>query len=292
MPDGTKRRLSDRRDGRRVRDLDPIHSFMPYLMPNRADCEAFISEQIDLSETLRYLERKNEGKADDRYTFFHVIAAALVKTLTLRPKMNRFIAGKRYYQRDEVTIGFVAKKRFDDDGHESLLLLTFDGTATVDSVHDAILSRVNGARSGAHSSTGDVLDVAAKLPRFLLRIVMAVFRFLDYYGRLPASIVADDPDYASVFLSNLGSIKLNAAYHHLNNWGTNSVFVVIGEKHRAPVLEPDGSAVIRDVLDIGITLDERLADGYYYAKTVRLFKHLMRHPELLEQRADAPVEYD
>ena len=89
-----------------------------------------------------------------------------------------------------------------------------------------------------------------------------------------------------MFISNLGSIKLNAAYHHLNNWGTNSVFVVIGERHKAPVYDETGHAQIRDVLDIGITLDERIADGYYYAKTIKLLKRLLQDPSLLER----PVE--
>ena len=48
-------------------------------------------------------------------------------------------------------------------------------------------------------------------------------------------------------------------------------------------------AILCDVL--GITLDERIADGYYYSKSIRLLKHLLQNPELLELPANQEVEY-
>ncbi len=44
----------------------------------------------------------------------------MLKTLRLRPQMNRFIANKRIYQRNEITAAFTVKKEFKDDGAESL----------------------------------------------------------------------------------------------------------------------------------------------------------------------------
>ena len=44
----------------------------------------------------------------------------------------------------------------------------------------------------------------------------------------------------------------------------------------------DGSVTVRPVLNVGVTLDERIADGYYYSKTMMLVKYLLAHPELLE----------
>ena len=38
-------------------------------------------------------------------------------------------------------------------------------------------------------------------------------------------------------------------------------------------------------------IDERLADGYYYSKTIRLLKTLLENPELLETPANQEVEY-
>ena len=129
-----------------------------------------------------------------------------------------------------------------------------------------------------------------KLPRFVLRLVMKILFFLDYRGIVPYSLVKTDPNYSSIFINNLGSIKLNAAYHHLNNWGTNSLFVVIGKKFQAPVFDETGFQGMREMLKLGITLDERIADGYYYSRAIQLAKHLLEHPELLEKPASEPVE--
>ena len=116
--------------------------------------------------------------------------------------------------------------------------------------------------------------------------------WLDYHGHAPYELVKEDPNYSTVFISNLGSIRLNAGYHHLNNWGNNSVFVVIGAKHKAPVFLEDNKFEVREVLNLGITLDERIADGYYYSKTIRLLQHLLQNPVLLEQPLKEEVNYD
>ena len=46
-----------------------------------------------------------------------------------------------------------------------------------------------------------------------------------------------------------------------------------------------------DSIDLGLTIDERIADGYYYSKTVRLLQKLMENPELLERPLSDEVEY-
>lgn len=286
----TKRRWGDRIDATLVRDNDPLHFFMPYLYPNRADNEAFISEQVDLTAVEAYLAKKNAGLTTDKYTLMHVIAAALVRTITLRPKMNRFIKGHRLYQRNDLSLSFVVKKQFADEGKEALAFLKFGPETTMDSLHAAIMEEIHTCRSDVVDNSTAGMDKFTKLPRWLMRIAMQGLFLLDYYGRAPQSLVKADPNYATVLMSNLGSIKLNAGYHHLSNWGTCSIFLVIGKKHVAPVFNEDGTYEMRTVLELGITLDERLADGYYYSKSIQLFKHLLQHPELLEERADKEVE--
>ncbi|HMM32187.1 MAG TPA: 2-oxo acid dehydrogenase subunit E2 [Clostridia bacterium] len=284
-----KRRFGDRKDGYWLRDLDALHAFTPYLMPNRTENEAFIQEQIDLTNILAYLEKKNAQQPEYKYTIFHIITAALAKTLTLRPRMNRFVKGNRMYERNELTFAFVVKKQFADEAHEALAFLSFDENCTVDTVHDKIMNEIYSCRSEKLDNSTASMDVLTKLPRFVLRILIGILNLLDYYGKVPNSLIKADPNYASVFMSNLGSIGLKAGYHHLNNWGTNSIFVTIGEKAMRPVYDAQGNEEIRPVLELGLTLDERIADGYYYAKTVKLVKHLLQNPELLERPAHEEV---
>lgn len=286
-----KRRMGDRKDGVWLRDLDPLHQITPYIMPNRADNEAFLSEQIDLTRLNAFLAEKNRDHPVFKYTLFHVILAAFLRCVVQRPKMNRFIQGRRIYQRNELSAAFVIKKQFHDDSHEALAFLRFEESDTLEMVHSRIEKEVTTFRSEkAVDNTTEQMDMLSKIPRFFLRFVMWILHKLDFYGCVPNWLIKEDPDYATLFLSNLGSIKLHAGYHHLNNWGTNSVFVTIGEKHLAPVYQPDGSYEMHEVLELGITLDERIADGYYYSKTMKLLRYLLQNPELLEQPANQPVE--
>ena len=105
------------------------------------------------------------------------------------------------------------------------------------------------------------------------------------------SVTSADPNHQAIFLTNLGSIGLEGGYHHLANWGTNSCFVVLGKKHMAMEYDKQGNGDLREVIPLGITLDERIADGYYYSGTVALVKELLAHPELLELPANTEVEY-
>ena len=258
-----KKRWGDRKDGYLLRGIDPMHLFVPHLYPNRADCECFVTEKIELTNLLNYIEKKNADSPDYKYTLFHVIAAALVKTVTLRPKMNRFIQGRRMYQRDHLSLAFVAKKYFGDEAHESLLTMKFDENTTVDSLHDRIMNEVTQVRSGKkEDNSTEKMGILVKMPNFLLRWLVNFLRVLDFYGKVPDALIKEDPCYSSIFISNLGSIKLHATYHHLTNWGTNSLFVVIGEKYMSPKYDEMGNVTMVQALDISITIDERIADGY------------------------------
>ena len=59
-----------------------------------------------------------------------------------------------------------------------------------------------------------------------------------------------------------------------------------------PYFDADGSYVMRNTIKLGLTVDERIADGYYFAKTLRLVRHLFAHPELLDLPAATPVDFE
>lgn len=291
MAEKKKRRLGDRKDGYLLRDLDALHFITPLLYPNRCDNEAYISERIDLTAINEYLKRKNENETEFPYTMFHVIVAALVKTVTLRPKLNRFIANKNVYQRNEVSASFVVKKRFADEAAEGLAFVHAKDEDTIETIHEYIKGQVLFCRSEKKDRSSDSMEFFTKLPRFVTKTALHFVTFLDRHGWCPQVLIATDPYYASVILSNVGSIKLKSGYHHLTNWGTCSLFCLIGEKGMNPVFREDGTYEMRETLDLGLTIDERLADGYYYSKSIRLLKHLLEHPELLEKPLNEEIEY-
>ena len=288
-----ERRFGDRRDATLLRDTDALHFIMGIIYPNRADNEAYIAERVNLEPVKAHLAKKNVEGIPFKYTFFHVILTALVKTVTLRPKLNRFYANENYYQRNKITAGFVIKKEFSDGSEEAMALLEAKPDATIDTIHEEIRRQVQATRNEQKMNTTDnSMDILNKLPRFLSKTAIRFIRFLDRHGWCPDFLIGDDPNYSSVFLSNLGSIRLRSGYHHLTNWGTSSLFCIIGEKKWTPLYDQNGLVEMRETVDLGLTVDERIADGYYYSKSIRLFKYLLEHPELLEQPLNTEVEYD
>lgn len=287
----SKRRLGDRKDGTLIRDLDGMHFIVPLLYPNRCDNEAFISETFDLTKVNEYLAKKNENSPEFKYTLFHFIVTAVLKCLYLRPKMNRFIANKNTYQRNEISASFVVKKYFGDEAHEGLAFVHSKPEQTLDDIHEDIRHQVMDCRSGKTDKSSDSMDLFNKMPRFFSKFLVWIITRLDIIGKVPASLIATDPYYSSVVLSNLGSIKLHSGYHHLTNWGTNSFFVAVGQIKPRPFYNEDGSYEMKDSIDLGLTIDERLADGYYYSKTIRLLKKLMENPELLDLPLSEEIEY-
>ncbi len=290
-----KKHWGDRWDAWRIRGLDPMHVMMPYMFGNRTDNEAVLGEVLDLTEVDKYLAQKNAGNPEFKYTWFHFIAAALSKAVLLRPKMNYFIAGGHYYERKKIEVAFNVKRKFSDDGEEAMAKFVLDpeGESPMEQVHAYVQRFVTKARSSSESvGVDDILKFLSHNPRCIWRIISWCLRRLEYYGIYPKALAADDPCYSSVYISNLGSIKMNADYHHLFNWGTISFFVVIGQKKMRPYFKEDGSHEMRNTIKLGLTVDERIADGYYFAKTLRLVRKMFEEPQLLDLPAATPIDID
>ena len=286
-----KKRWGDRRDGALIRDIDSMHFITPLIHPNRCDNEAFFPLRIDMAPILAYVERKNAEDSSMLSTYFHVITAALLKLIILRPQLNRFIANHRIYQRNYVSASFTVKKKFSDDGDETLAIVHADENTTMADIHAQIEQQMRITHSTEGDSSTQFMDRVMKMPRFVSGAMAAVCRFLDRRGKVPKSFIASDPFYSSAVLSNVGPMGLEAGFHHLTNWGTCSIFCLIGKKKKTASIEKDDSVKIAETCDLGFTLDERIADGYYYAKSMRIFRRILAHPEILDQPFATPVPY-
>ena len=289
-----KRRRGDRRDARWVREVPGLQTVMGHLMPNRTDAEVFMNDSFDVTELLPYLDAKNATHPDYKTTVFHALIMSVARMLKERPKMNYFIQGRRMYEHNDISLSFVCKRRFQDNGEEALMFFIPKDDETLDTMSYKIAGEVRETRK-SESSTGGidaVVDGFAKIPRILLMAAIRIIRWLDFWGLNPKAITDGDPNYSSVLLSNLGSIQAPAVYHHLNNYGTNSIMITVGTLHKEEMLMPDGHKEIRDVLEIGVTIDERIGDGFYFVRSLKLVKHIFAHPELLDQPLGIPSGFD
>ena len=277
-----------RRDGVRVKGLDGFHNILPYVMPKRTEAEVSMTEQFDVTDLVKYMKERNEEEGTE-LKIFHAICTAVARTIYHRPKLNWFISGKRFYERKDITLSFVVKQKFRDDADESLMFLKVEPDMNLDTISKMILGDVEKLRREKSNDLDRLMDFVGSLPRPVLELFFGSLRILEYHGIMPKALTDGDPNYSSVLLANLGSIGADSCYHHLNNYGTCSFMITIGVLHKEQKLMYDGSWQERDVINCTFTLDERLSDGFYNAKSLRIAKYLLEHPESLAEEIREPV---
>lgn len=263
-------------------------------MKNRTEAEVYLSEKIDITELLKFIEHKNKNikNKDDKLTLFHTFITTIFKVIYERPLLNRFISGRQYYDRNEISAAFVVKTKFSDEGKEVLMILEADKNDNVDIIKNKILTNVNKIRTDETNTIDKLMNFVTKGPRSFTRAIVGTAKWLDYHGWLPDSITKGDPYFATLFLTNLGSIKCNQAYHHLTNYGTNSMMLAIGTMKKEEMLFENGQKKLRDTVEIGITCDERIADGFYFARSINLFKYIVSNPQLLDDEISKKTDYN
>lgn len=266
-----------------MKDCDSMHFIMPFIFPGRVDNQAYFTFQIDLSNLNEYLKKKNADHPDYKYNMFQCIVTAMLKAIHLRSKLSIFIHDKRMYKRNEVTAAFTVKQEFKDDGGEVLAFIHSKPEWNIDDVHNEIRRQLLKLKDKSYvdESTG-FMDKFNKLPKFISRPLVSFVCFLERVNLIPKALIETDPYHASVVLANLGSIGLPEGYHHLTNWGTTSIFLVIGQSGRMPFFEND-QVVFKDGVKLGFTIDERIADGYYFSKSIKMMQLFLEEPELLDR---------
>lgn len=264
-----------RADGTYIKDLPSYIKFFPFLMPHRKDAAVYFSQKIDLTKTMTYCET-NQVK------IFHVFIASLVRLGIEKPVFNRFVVGKRIYQRSELVIGFMAKATLDEASKEVSVKVNFDENDRLASVSKKVKRQVNIVKSGGDFNADGTIDFLTKLPKWITALIFSTIRLIDHFGLLSKSFIDDNPLYVSAYVTNVGSIGLDAPFHHMYEWGTTSLFAALGKVHRDVVVDKENTVKVTDIVNVNFTIDERIADGIYMAKALEGFKRYMEDPELLE----------
>lgn len=270
--------MAKRKDATRVIVDDPFHMIVPYIMPKRTEAEVSTFETFDVTNLMKYIEEKNKKKGNN-IKLFHCICYAVAKTIYHRPLLNRFIAGKYFWQRNDISLSFVAKQKFNDEAQEVLMFLYAKPEMTINEISKTILGDVENARKNGSNDLDNTMEFFGKMPRFVISFVVWLLKKLDFYGLMPQSLAKGDPNFSTVLLSNLGSIGAGAPYHHLSEYGTNSLMATIG------TLKEEKN---KSTLSITITLDERIADGFYFAKSLKYIDYCFKHPEIMDKPLSEP----
>jgi len=272
--------LFRRCDGELVTDLSDVRRMMPYLMPRRNDSVVYHAMQMKVSKASAWIREYNRHRPRREHaTLFHLGLCVCAKLLHDRPGVNRFVSGGRIYQRKGVWISFVAKKLLADGAPFVTIKLPFPKDEPFGECVQRVTNAVLEGRSDRELPIDSEVRILTRLPGPILRLIITAARWLDRLNVLPAALIEPDPMFTSLFAANLGSISGSNAFHHLYEYGTCSLFAVMGEVRKTVFVDKGGALDVSDVLDVQWTFDERVNDGYYVLKTLAIGQQLFENPE-------------
>lgn len=288
-----RKRWRDRYDGRRLMHTDTFFTLIPYIMSTRNDAQVGASFKIDVTNIERYLRRKRaEGSPIGQdLTFIDVVMASIVRMMSQKPYVNRFIAGHKAYSRDEMSISLAIKKHLSVAGTQTVVKVVYDPR---DTIYDVALRLQREIERNKDLMTDNTTDSFAKyvnhLPSGLIRMVIGTIKWLDFHGWMPKAVQRLSPFHCSVFVTAMGSINFAPIYHHIYNFGTCSAFIAYGPRYSEMVVQRDASVFERKFIDFKIVGDERICDGFGMASAWKEMLRYIKYPELLEQPPEAVFE--
>lgn len=278
------------RNAIRVKDIHGMEQIMIDLKPNRCDSFVYSQVDVDMTNLVKYIEKRK--KAGDSITVFHAFVTALGKVIYNRNKLNRFVSNRHVFEHNDVVISFVAKVAFEDKAEEMMIMVPIKENDNIDTISKYISDKVNGIRNKKVKKEGanDAIDVLGKLPNIIRIPVVGLLKYCDKKGILPASLVQDNLYYSSTIVSNIGSLKTNSIHHNITNFGTCSSLITMGEIRDKEIITRDGKKEVRKICDWGVAFDERVADGFYLIKSMEYLQYIFNNPELLEEDANKKIE--
>jgi hypothetical protein len=271
-----------RPDADLVPDVHPVRRIMPFVITTRTGAAVLCRERVMAAPAQAFLARLNANRPPDRpATLFHMVLRSLALCIHDRPRVNRFVAGGRYYQRRGVWLSFSGKRGMSDDAPIYTAKRLFSKEESFEDMVDALWDAQLAGRSGKESDTDKEISLLLKMPPFVLRQVVRIGMWLNERNLFPKAMIDNDPLFATAFVANLGSVGIDACYHHNYDYGTIPVFLTMGRLKKIPVVNEAGLVVAAEVFDLKYTYDERTEDGFYVSRGLDLITHRLENPEEL-----------
>lgn len=288
----SKRKFGDRRDAKLCRDITGMSQICIDLKPRRSLGELFINQKMDVTELVKYInEHKNNN--EDKLTYFHAFMTVIAKTIYNRPLLNRFVLNRHVYEHNDISISFVMKIEFNDKSEEIMVIVKAEEEDNIFTISKKIADKVNKVRTKEDKGSGanDAIQIIGKLPNVFRVPIVGMFKLFDKYDLLPISLVKDNIYYSSMLVSNIGVLKCGAIYHNVTDFGTCSGIITMGEI-KEEVIKVNNKNETRYFCEFGVTIDERIADGFYMIKSLHLMEYLFNNPKLLEEKVNEKIEIE
>ena len=266
-----------RADGYRVRGNDAMYELVPYIMPYRYDASNSVTVDIDLDLMQDYIKKCR--KKGINMSHMSIIIAGALRIASQNPFLNRFVMNRKIYARNHFCVSFVTLQPGKTSDTVNKLYFNLDDD--IFTVNKKVLEAIERTQQPTSQNALDKLMASLVWIPFLVGAAVGVLKFIDKYFTLPFSIINASPFHTSLFITNLASIRTNAIYHHLYEFGTTGIFISMGQPEKK--VEKNGETVEeRKIMPLGIVTDERIANGHYYGRCFRELNRYYRNPELLE----------
>ena len=131
--------MKNRRDGKLIKDINGMFQLMLDLKPNRCDSDVYINQKVDVTNLVKYIEKKK--KEGYEISYFHAFVAAIGKAIYNRPKLNRFVTNRHVFEHNDVVISFVAKISFDDKSEEIMVMVPIEEDDTLFTISEKIKNK-------------------------------------------------------------------------------------------------------------------------------------------------------
>ena len=279
-----------RPDGRAIQNLDPMQQIMPYIMKTRTDSMNMYEDTFACEPMDAYIKAKAEEGI--KLSYMHIIIAAIVRLIALRPQLNRFVMNGRIYARPKIWVSFVVHPTLKDESTGTTIKLCFEGTETILEVAEKVTAAIEKetTKRVEENGTDKLLRFLMKrIPGIFIKMVIDTLMWMDKHNIMPKMIVDLSPFHTSLFITNLKSLGINHIYHHVYNFGTTGLFFAMGKEKQVPVVAKN-QIVAEKHMGYGMVSDERFCDGLYYALSLRKLRKFMQNPAMLEKPLEAKVE--
>ena len=274
-----------RADGRRLRNTDPMYRVAAHIMDKRVDSMNMTTIDIPYEPMQTYVNKKR--KEGINISHMALVIAAYLRTMAEYPELNRFVVNKKVYTRNEIAVGMVVLKSLKDH-NGTMSKMYFKADDTVLDVNNTINTYVaENQTAPENNKTEKIIKILLSFPG-LLTVGVKLFKFLDKRGLLPKFIIDMSPFHMSLGITNLASIRTNHIYHHCYEFGTTSIFMAMGNL-REVAKRKGGEIVFERCLPIGVTMDERICSGSYFATAFKAMKKYLANPELLEEKPEKVI---
>ncbi|MBE6569489.1 MAG: hypothetical protein E7658_04645 [Ruminococcaceae bacterium] len=286
-----KKKKKREKEYRRVKSIPPMSAIIPFIMVNRTGAQNLIHDTADIEKLEKYMKEKQLSGMTN-ISMMHIMIAAYIRLISQRPALNRFIRGQRVWTRRHVEVSLTIKKEMRLDAPDTCVKISLLPDATLEDVYNALNAEIVNYRENPGGNFDDTARWLSKIPSLVLKFVVGLLRFMDYFDLIPKFLQKVSPFHCSYFITSMGSLGIPPIYHHLYDFGTCPVFFAFGAKRRAYEVDASGAVKKKHYMDYTFVTDERICDGYYYASALKMLHNIFRNPWQLDERPEIIPDVD